>query len=156
VTLCCPLDWYIFGILTIEYNNSLLEVKEALLHIDKFSTSSLSDRMIRVWIRSVHWKTVITLKRYEELGWGRRFFVDVQDLPQCRTLGCQALIFRNVWEHERWMTSCSRTCRWRHEHQMFAATLSNSPTMMYSEMCLLARFLMQSLIIRRSLYYAIT
>jgi hypothetical protein len=100
----------------IEYNNSPVEVEEALLHIDKFSTPSLSDQTIREWIRSVHWKTVITLKRYEELGSVRRFFA-VQDLPQCHTPGCQALIFKNVWEHERW----------RYEHQMFAATFSNMP-----------------------------
>jgi hypothetical protein len=74
---------YIFGILMIEYNNSLVEVEEALLHVDKFSMSSLSDRTIREWICSVHWKTVIMLKRYEELSWGHRFFADTQDLPQC-------------------------------------------------------------------------
>jgi hypothetical protein len=45
---------YIFGILTIEYNNSPMEVEEALLYVDKFSTLSLFDRMIREWIRSVH------------------------------------------------------------------------------------------------------
>jgi hypothetical protein len=88
---------YIFGILTIEYNNSLVEVKEALVHVDKFITSSLADQMIRKWICSVHWKDVLMLLRYEELGWGRRFFADVQDLPQCHTLGCQVLIFKNVW-----------------------------------------------------------
>jgi hypothetical protein len=93
----------------IEYNNSPVEVEEALLHVDKFSMPPLSDWMIQEWIRSVHWKTIITLKRYEELGWGRRFFV-VQYLPQYHTPGCQELIFRNAWEHERWMTSCSRTC----------------------------------------------
>jgi hypothetical protein len=37
---------YIFGILTIEYNNSPVEVEEALLHVDKFSTPSLFDQMI--------------------------------------------------------------------------------------------------------------
>jgi hypothetical protein len=30
----------------IEYNNSPVEVKEALVHVDKFTTSSLADRMI--------------------------------------------------------------------------------------------------------------
>jgi hypothetical protein len=35
---------YIFGILTIEYNNSPVEVKEALLHVDKFITPSLSNQ----------------------------------------------------------------------------------------------------------------
>jgi hypothetical protein len=69
---------YILGILTVEYNNLLVEVKEALLHVDKFSTPPLSDRMIREWIHSVCWKIVIMLKRYEELGWG------VGSLP-CRT-----------------------------------------------------------------------
>jgi hypothetical protein len=70
---------YIFGILTIEYNNSPVDVEEALLHVDKFSMPPLSNRMIREWIRSMHWKTVVMLKRYEELGWGRRFFA-VKDL----------------------------------------------------------------------------
>jgi hypothetical protein len=105
----------IFGILMIEYNNSPVEVEEALLHIGKFSTPPLSDRMIREWISLVRWKIVIMLKRYEKLGWGHRFFA-MQDLPQCHTPECQALIFRNVWKHERWMTSCSRTCWWRHDH----------------------------------------
>jgi hypothetical protein len=111
---------YIFGILTTEYNNSPVEVKEALVHIDKFITPSLADRTIQKWIRSMLWKVVLTLLRYEELGWGRRFFADVQDLPQCHTLGCQMPIFRNAWQNERWMTSCNRICWWRHEHQMFA------------------------------------
>jgi hypothetical protein len=71
---------YIFGILTIEYNNLPVEVEEAQLHVDKFSTPPLSDQTIREWIHSVHWKTVIMLKRYEKLGWGRRFFA-MQDLP---------------------------------------------------------------------------
>jgi hypothetical protein len=61
---------YIFGILTIEYNNLSVEVEEALLHVDKFNTPSLSDRMIQEWIYLVRWKTVITLKRYEKLCWG--------------------------------------------------------------------------------------
>jgi hypothetical protein len=107
---------YIFVILTIEYNNSPVEVEEALLHVDKFIMPSLSDRTIQEWIRSMCWKSVVMLLRYEELGWGRRFFANVQDLPQCHTPGCQALIFRNVWENERWMTSCSRTCWRRYEH----------------------------------------
>jgi hypothetical protein len=59
---------YIFGILTIEYNNPLVEVEKALLHIDMFSTPPLSDRTIREWIHLVRWKIVIMLKRYEELG----------------------------------------------------------------------------------------
>jgi hypothetical protein len=61
----------------IEYKNSPVEVEEALLHIIKYSMSPLSDRMIREWIRSVHWKNVIMLKRYEELDWGCRFFCRV-------------------------------------------------------------------------------
>jgi hypothetical protein len=61
---------YIFGILTIEYNNSPVEVNEALLHIDKFSTPPLSDWTIQEWNRSVCWKTIIMLKKYEEFGWG--------------------------------------------------------------------------------------
>jgi hypothetical protein len=101
---------YIFGILTIEYNNSPVEVEEALLHVDKFITPSLSDQTIQEWIHSMHWKTVVTLLRYEELDWGRWFFADVQDLPQCYTPRCQVLIFRNAWENERWMMSCSQTC----------------------------------------------
>jgi hypothetical protein len=68
---------YIFGILTIEYNNSPVEVEEALVHVDKFITPSLADQTIRDWIHSVHWKVVLTLLRYEELGWGHRFFADV-------------------------------------------------------------------------------
>jgi hypothetical protein len=38
---------YIFGILTIEYNNSPMKVEEALLYVDKFITLSISDRTIR-------------------------------------------------------------------------------------------------------------
>jgi hypothetical protein len=47
----------------------------------------------------------------------------VNSFIRCRTShnailrGCQALIYRNVWKSERWMTSCSRTCWWRQEHQ---------------------------------------
>jgi hypothetical protein len=109
-----------FGILTVEYN-SAVEVGEALVHVDKFITLSLTDRTIQQWICSVHYDAVLTLIRYENLSWGRQFFHLVQDLPQCHTPGCQALIYRNVWKSERWMTSCSRTCWWRQEHQMFVA-----------------------------------
>jgi hypothetical protein len=35
---------YLFGILTIENNNSPVEVEEALVHVDKFITPSLSDQ----------------------------------------------------------------------------------------------------------------
>jgi hypothetical protein len=59
---------YIFAILMIVYNNSLVEVEEAMLHVDKFITSSLSDRTIREWICLMRWKTVVMLLRYEELG----------------------------------------------------------------------------------------
>jgi hypothetical protein len=61
----------------IEYNNLSVEVEEALLHVDKFSMPSLSDQMNQEWICSMRWKTVIALKRYQKLGWGRRFFIDV-------------------------------------------------------------------------------
>jgi hypothetical protein len=61
---------YVFGILTVENNNSLAEVEETLVHVDKFITPSLSDPMIRRWIRLVHYDAVLTLRRYEELGWG--------------------------------------------------------------------------------------
>jgi hypothetical protein len=44
---------YMFGILTIEYNNSPVEVEEALVHLDKFMTSLLADPTIQKWIRSV-------------------------------------------------------------------------------------------------------
>jgi hypothetical protein len=88
---------YIFGILTIEYNKSSVEVEEVLVHVNKFITSSLADWMIQKWIHSVRWKVFLTLLRYEVFGWGRWFFADVQDLPQCYTPGCQELIFRNTW-----------------------------------------------------------
>jgi hypothetical protein len=70
---------YIFGIVTIEYNNLPVEVKEALLHVNKFITPSLSNWTIRERIHSVRWKAVITLLRYEELGWG------IVSLLTCRT-----------------------------------------------------------------------
>jgi hypothetical protein len=44
---------YMFGILTIEYNNSPVEVEEALVHLDKFMTPLLADPTIQKWIRSV-------------------------------------------------------------------------------------------------------
>jgi hypothetical protein len=37
---------YMFGILTVEYNNSMVEVEEALVHLDKFITLSLADLTI--------------------------------------------------------------------------------------------------------------
>jgi hypothetical protein len=37
---------YMFDILTVEYNNSSVEVEEALIHVDKFIASSLADPMI--------------------------------------------------------------------------------------------------------------
>jgi hypothetical protein len=112
---------YLFGILTVEYNNSSVEVEEALVHMDKFITPSLADPMTQRWIHSVCYDAVLTLLRYVNLGWGRRFFHPMQDLPQCHTPGCQALIYRNMWKSERWMNLCSRTCWWRQEHQMFVA-----------------------------------
>jgi hypothetical protein len=60
---------YIFYILMVEYNNSMVEVKEALVHVDKFITSSLADQTIRKWICSCD--DVLMLLRYEDLGWGR-------------------------------------------------------------------------------------
>jgi hypothetical protein len=36
-----------FGILTVEYNNSPVEVEEALVHMDKFITLSLADTTIQ-------------------------------------------------------------------------------------------------------------
>jgi hypothetical protein len=83
---------YMFGILTVEYNNLAVEVEEGLVHVDKFITMSLADRTIRRWIRSVRYDAVHTLIRYENLGWGRQFFNLVQDLPQCHTPRCQVLI----------------------------------------------------------------
>jgi hypothetical protein len=68
---------YIFGILMIEYDNSSVEVEEALVHIDKFIMPSLANRTIRERIHSVRWKAVVTLLRYEELGWGLQFFADM-------------------------------------------------------------------------------
>jgi hypothetical protein len=89
---------YMFGILMIEYNNSPVEVEEALVHLDKFMTPSLVDPMILKWICSVCCEAVLMLRRYEGLGWGHRFFAQVPELPRCHTLGCQALIFRNMWQ----------------------------------------------------------
>jgi hypothetical protein len=37
---------YMFVILTVEYNNLPVEVKEALVHVDKFIMPSLADPMI--------------------------------------------------------------------------------------------------------------
>jgi hypothetical protein len=112
---------YLFVILTVENNNSLVEVEEALVHVDKFITPSLFDPTIRGRIHSMRYDAILMLRRYEELGWGHRFFHPVQDLPHCLSPGCQALIYRNAWKDERWMTSCSRTCWWRQEHHMFVA-----------------------------------
>jgi hypothetical protein len=53
-----------FDILTVEYNNSPVEVEEELVHMDKFITPSLADLMIRRLIRSVHYDVVLTLIRY--------------------------------------------------------------------------------------------
>jgi hypothetical protein len=72
---------YMFRILTVEYNNSTVEVEEALVHMDKFITLSLVDRTIRRWIRLVCYDAVHTLIRYEKIGWGHPFFNSLQDLP---------------------------------------------------------------------------
>jgi hypothetical protein len=37
---------YMFGILTVKYNNSEVEVEEALVHVDKFITLSLANPTI--------------------------------------------------------------------------------------------------------------
>jgi hypothetical protein len=58
----------VFGILTIENNNSPVEVEEALVHVDKFITPFLSDPVIRRWICSVCYDAALTIRRYEELG----------------------------------------------------------------------------------------
>jgi hypothetical protein len=116
---------YMFGILAVEYNNSVVEVMEALVDMTIFITLSLADPTVRWWIRLVHYDALHMLIRYENLGWGRWFFNPVQDHPQCHTSGCQALIYRNTWKSERWMTSCSQTCCWRQEHHMFVATFKS-------------------------------
>jgi hypothetical protein len=59
-----------FGILTVEYNNSTVDVEEALVHMDKFITPSLADLTIQRWICSVSYNVVLRLIRYENLGWG--------------------------------------------------------------------------------------
>jgi hypothetical protein len=72
---------YMFGVLTVEYNNSLVEVEKALVHVDKFITSSLEDLTIRRWIRLVRYNAILMLIRFESLGWGHLIFHLVQDLP---------------------------------------------------------------------------
>jgi hypothetical protein len=59
---------YMFDILMVEYNNSTVEVKEALIHMGKFITLSLADLTIRQWIRSVRFDAIHTLIRYENHG----------------------------------------------------------------------------------------
>jgi hypothetical protein len=54
---------YKFGILTVKYNNSQVEVEETLVHMDKFITPSLADPTIRWWIHSVCYDVVLTLIR---------------------------------------------------------------------------------------------
>jgi hypothetical protein len=68
---------YMFGILTLEYNNSAVDVKEALVHMDKFIKLFLANLMIRWWIHSFCYDAVHMLIRYENLGWGRQFFLPV-------------------------------------------------------------------------------
>jgi hypothetical protein len=72
---------YVFGILTFEYNNSPMEVEEALVHVDKFITAFLADPAIRRGIRSMCYDVVLTLIRYEELRWGHQFFHPMHGLP---------------------------------------------------------------------------
>jgi hypothetical protein len=55
---------YMFGILTIVYNNSSVEVEEAPVHLDKFIMSSLADRTIQKWICSVCCDAVLMLLRF--------------------------------------------------------------------------------------------
>jgi hypothetical protein len=62
---------YMFGILTIKCNTSPEVVEQAPEHLDKFMTPSITDTMIRNWICSVCGETMLTLTRYEALGWGR-------------------------------------------------------------------------------------
>jgi hypothetical protein len=61
---------YMFGLLTVKYNNSPVEVEEALVHVDKLIMSSLAGPTIRRWICSVRYNAVLMLIRYEILGWG--------------------------------------------------------------------------------------
>jgi hypothetical protein len=70
---------YMFGIPMVEYNNSPVEVDEAMVHVDKFITLSLADPTIRRWIHLVHYNAFLTLIRYENFGWGINSFI------QCRT-----------------------------------------------------------------------
>jgi hypothetical protein len=63
-----------FGILMVEYNNLAVEVEEVLVHVDKIITLSLADPTIKWWIHLVRYDVVHTLIRYENLGWGQRFF----------------------------------------------------------------------------------
>jgi hypothetical protein len=116
---------YMFGILMVEYNKSPVDVEEAIVHVDKFITPSVADSVIRRLIRLVRYDPILTLIRYEELRWGHEFFHPVQDLPQCLSPGCQALIYWNTWKSERWITSCSRTCWWRQVHQMLVAKFNS-------------------------------
>jgi hypothetical protein len=66
---------YMFGILTVKYNNLAVEVKEALLHVDKFIMLSLADLTIQRWIHSMRYDAVLMLIRYENLGWGIGSFI---------------------------------------------------------------------------------
>jgi hypothetical protein len=117
---------YMFGILTVEYNNSAVEVEEALVHMDKFITLSLADPTIRRWIHLVRYDVVLTLIRYENLGWGIDSFIRCRTSHNAILWGSHALIYRNAWKSEKWMTSYSRTCWWRQEHQMFVAMFKST------------------------------
>jgi hypothetical protein len=70
---------HMFGILTVEYNNTTVKVEKAMVHVDTFMMLSLADPMIQWWIHSVLYDAVLTLIRYENLGWGIGSFI------RCRT-----------------------------------------------------------------------
>jgi hypothetical protein len=67
---------YMFDFLMIEDNTgaSPEAVEQALEALDKFSTSSIADPMIRNWIHSAHKDVVLMVRRYEikhiSLTWG--------------------------------------------------------------------------------------
>jgi hypothetical protein len=52
-------------------------VEQALEALDKFSTPSIADPMIKNWIRSVREDVVLMVRTYEieliSLAWGRQF-----------------------------------------------------------------------------------
>jgi hypothetical protein len=117
---------YIFDFLTIEHNTgaSPEAVDQALEALDKFSTLSIADPMIRNWIHSVREDVVLMIGTYEikliSLSWGSQFLhAEVSDLLHCPNPGCQVMVFDTQWEEKKWMTSCNWRCWWRHEHRNF-------------------------------------